>query len=154
MCHSNRGRSQWIIRKSITSGVRRLFFWLGGVLPGATVQLQINGAPAMTGKSVSDTIKFTLPSGDRIHLGDRFVASQVACGITGTPVGIPGPVAQNFSRLAHRCTHHCAASVSLSKGYQTRGRFSWYHDRHWIQRPRISGLFWVPAWMVPTSALS
>jgi hypothetical protein len=68
--------------------------WLAGVVPGATVRLQINSHPPLTADASADTVKFFLPSEYRLHMSDVLVASQLACGIMGPSVSIAPPVAQ------------------------------------------------------------
>jgi hypothetical protein len=68
--------------------------WVAGIYPGAIVTLRQNADPPLTAESASDTVKFVLPSGRRLHTMDVLTASQSACGLPGNAVSLTAPVAQ------------------------------------------------------------
>ena len=68
--------------------------WVGGVVPGASVSLSISGAAPTSVDTSSDTVKFFLPAGERLHSTDSLEVSQTACGVAGNAVSLPAPLDQ------------------------------------------------------------
>jgi hypothetical protein len=67
--------------------------WVAGAVPGATVTLELTGDPPMLANATSEFVKFTLPTGRRLHVTDSVTASQTACGVAGSAIQLPSPLA-------------------------------------------------------------
>jgi hypothetical protein len=68
--------------------------WIEGVIPGAMVTLTINGGPPLQAVTQEQRVKFSLPSGQRLHTDDTLIATQLACGLAGAPVTLAPPIGQ------------------------------------------------------------
>jgi hypothetical protein len=70
-------------------------FFVSGAVPGATVTMQRNNEPPLQASANQDYVSFHLPAGERLRPTDSVVVSQTACGLTGSFLNLPAPVASD-----------------------------------------------------------
>jgi hypothetical protein len=126
---------------------------VAGTEPGATVSLQVNGDPPLSADTAADTVKFTLPGGQRLYANDSLVVWQDACGMTGGRVDLVAPLAQPSEgttvgplRIAEPLMR-CQAAVHVEDvvpgatvvieldGTEHRACFAYRRGWFWLPRP-------------------